>query len=139
MKAPISVGHFDWLRKHHTDEEMRRTLGRIYRVACERLALKPDDSFVDQALADTAGLHPQDPARRLIHRLFTYKLAIALRRGSKDKPGMKWAAVALFLNMSEDALRTMLYRIRKDRRKTPRGADRRNVDGLYTDNEQDVA
>lgn len=78
MKAPISVGHFDWLRKHHTDEEMRRTLGRIYRVACERLALKPDDSFVDQALADTAGPHPQDPARRLIHRLFTYKLAMPI-------------------------------------------------------------
>jgi hypothetical protein len=71
--------------------------------------------------------------------LFTYKLAIALRRGSKDKPGMKWAAVALYLNMSEDALRTMLYRVRKDRRKTSRGTDRRNVAGLYTDKEQDVA
>jgi len=76
MKASMHMGHFGWFHRHHTEDDKRRILGRLYRAACERLALTPDDRFVDEALADEGGPHPQDPARRVIHRLFTYKLAL---------------------------------------------------------------
>src|SRR4051812_15451228 len=72
----MSVGHFVWFHKHHTEDDKRRILGRLYRAACERLALKPDEGFVDEVLADDDGADPQDPARRMIHHLFTVKLAM---------------------------------------------------------------
>jgi ATP-binding cassette subfamily B protein len=87
----MRVGHFDWFHKHHTEDDKRRILGRLYRAACERLALKPDDRFVDETLADNEGVDPQDPARRLMHRLFTYKLAM---------PSGAWGLLGLGLTHS---------------------------------------
>jgi hypothetical protein len=60
--------------------------------------------------------------------LMAFRLAIALRRGTKTKPGLKWSAVANFLNMTESALKKMLARVSRDRRKDsrPNLKDRRN-------------
>lgn len=73
--------------------------------------------------------------------LITFKLIIAMR-----KAGMSRKQIALDLNMSEDNVKSILFRVNKDRRKKPRpdSVDRRqanqqNAPELQPDKEQDVA
>ncbi|MFG1391589.1 ATP-binding cassette domain-containing protein [Xanthobacter agilis] len=72
----MSIRHFDWFKKHETEDEVLHKLRRLYGVACERLALKPDSGFIEAAMAADPEEARRDPVRRLARHLFTYKLAM---------------------------------------------------------------
>ncbi len=72
----MSIRHFDWFKKHETEDEVQHKLKRLYGVACDRLAIKPDSSFIAAAMAANPEEARRDPVRRLAHHLFTYKLAM---------------------------------------------------------------
>ncbi|MQT12556.1 ATP-binding cassette domain-containing protein [Segnochrobactrum spirostomi] len=72
----MSVGHFDWFKKHDTEDELRHKLERLYSVVCGRLALKADPAFIEEALAENPEEAKREPVRRLMRHLLTYKLAM---------------------------------------------------------------
>ncbi len=72
----MSNRHFDWFRKHETEDEVQHKLHRLYGLACERLAIKPDKDFIAAAMTGNPDEARRDPVRRVAHHLFTYKLAM---------------------------------------------------------------
>ncbi|MDQ0305118.1 ATP-binding cassette domain-containing protein [Ancylobacter polymorphus] len=72
----MSNRHFDWFKKHETEDEVQHKLQRLYALACERLAIKPDKGFIAAAMAANPDEARRDPVRRVAHHLFTYKLAM---------------------------------------------------------------
>ncbi|HEY0330326.1 MAG TPA: ATP-binding cassette domain-containing protein [Rhodopseudomonas sp.] len=55
---------------------MQHKLQRLYSLACDRLALSPDSSFIATAMAANPAEARRDPVLRLARHLFTYKLAL---------------------------------------------------------------
>ncbi|WP_018388379.1 ATP-binding cassette domain-containing protein [Ancylobacter sp. FA202] len=100
----MSTRHFDWFKKHETEDEVQHKLQRLYGLACDRLAMKPDKGFIAAAMAADPEEARRDPARRLAHHLFTYKLAM---------PTGAWGLLGLGL------LHSVLQEVARDDGKKP--------------------
>jgi ATP-binding cassette subfamily B protein len=72
----MSNRHFEWFKKHETDDEVQHKLQRLYSLVCDRLALTLDSGFIAAAMAANPAEARRDPVSRLAHQLFTYKLAM---------------------------------------------------------------
>lgn len=72
----MSIRHFEWFKRQETPDEVQHKLRRFYEMACDRLSLHPDDSFIAAAMAADPEEARRDPVRRLTHHLFSSKLAM---------------------------------------------------------------
>ncbi|MBB5046074.1 ATP-binding cassette subfamily B protein [Rhodopseudomonas rhenobacensis] len=116
----MSNRHFEWFKKNETDDEVQHKLQRLYGLACDRLALNPDSSFIATAMAANPAEARRDPVQRLAHHLFTYKLAM---------PSGAWGLLGLGL------LHSVLQEVGREDGKKPvpvaiPRADARDLDGL---------